>query len=374
MSLNLVEFKKPTMVGSWGELQMDIDPYNKWTFVKTPNLQYETIRENGEYDYIIGLEPYELIQSDVKLPTCKCNTLVIQHWGEDVLTQEEDNTNLINNLKNIKYDRLVIITPQIRKNDSEEFDIYYEPFAGPRFFCHKNNEKFWYNKKFIDGEYGVKWNTNTKNKLFHSMFYALRPHRERVLKILKQDKFLSDNGYFLGKNVPNTKEFDGDIIHSEFHDNTESPNFKLLLHKDAIGDSDRFCITDVFAKQTYIELVVESHIYNGCSFMTEKVAKPYLGLQIPLFIAWPGYIQELREQGFDLFDDIINHSYDDEIDEEKKIDMVITELKTLCKMDVPKIYNELKPRLLKNQKLFYDLVYENDRNLKLWKFIFGDRV
>ncbi len=396
MNINYVKFKKPTKIGSfadgsfyWGEPDNEYNlggelpdsyQYNKWVWIgDNPNLEFKRVVEGETYDYLTGIDWYFLEQKQSqKLPHCKCKTIVIEHWGEDIFSYNDGKTLLpkealaeqLVKFDNIEYDEIILISPLIDINFDlpPKVRIYLEPLAGPRFFCHKNNQMFWYNKQFFGGEFGAEWNTDTKNKLFHSMFFALRPHRKKVLNILHQDELLSNNGYFLGKDIPNTKVFE---TSDEYSDNTEYP---LVLDKKIKYAAGRFAVSDVFAKQTYIELVVESLIYNGCTFMTEKVAKPFLGLQIPLFVSWIGYVEHLREQGFDMFDDIINHSYDNEVDENKRIDLVIKELKKLCKLDVPKLYSELKPRLLKNQKLFFDLIYENDRNPKLWKFIFGDRV
>lgn len=45
-------------------------------------------------------------------------------------------------------------------------------------------------------------------------------------------------------------------------------------------------------------------------FVTEKSMKPYRLMQFPLFIATAGHVQLQRDMGFDVFDDLIDHSYD----------------------------------------------------------------
>jgi len=67
-------------------------------------------------------------------------------------------------------------------------------------------------------------------------------------------------------------------------------------------------------------------------FFTEKTAKAFLMNQIPLFIAAPGMVQVLRELGFDMFDDIVNHNYDKEDNIYKRCDLVFDELKRLVNM------------------------------------------
>lgn len=67
-------------------------------------------------------------------------------------------------------------------------------------------------------------------------------------------------------------------------------------------------------------------------FFTEKTAKAFLMNQIPLMIAAPGMVQVLRELGFDMFDDIVDHSYDKEDNVYKRCDLVFNELKRLVNM------------------------------------------
>jgi hypothetical protein len=61
-------------------------------------------------------------------------------------------------------------------------------------------------------------------------------------------------------------------------------------------------------------------------FFTEKTAKFINCNQVPLFIAPYGYVERLRSFGFDVFDDLINHSYDLQEDPDLRIKMVVKEL------------------------------------------------
>ena len=64
-------------------------------------------------------------------------------------------------------------------------------------------------------------------------------------------------------------------------------------------------------------------------FLTEKTIKSINCKQLPLFMAPKGYVSHLRKIGFDVFDDIINHSYDECLDPEKRIVMIVDELERL---------------------------------------------
>ena len=85
---------------------------------------------------------------------------------------------------------------------------------------------------------------------------------------------------------------------------------------------------------TYSSNPYWSSIDSDRHFFTEKSAKPFLMGQIPLFIASPGYVEQLRKLGFDLFDDIINHDYDKEDFILKRCNILYKELKRLSLQDL----------------------------------------
>ena len=67
---------------------------------------------------------------------------------------------------------------------------------------------------------------------------------------------------------------------------------------------------------------------------TEKTIKPFLAKQIPIFFALPNHVNLLRNLGFDMFDDIINHDYDNEIDSVKRLDLILIELERVINIDL----------------------------------------
>lgn len=66
------------------------------------------------------------------------------------------------------------------------------------------------------------------------------------------------------------------------------------------------------------------------AFMTEKSEKCFLLEQVPIWIAAPGQVALAREWGFDTFDDIIDHTYDQESDPIRRIDLAIDQLVSIC--------------------------------------------
>jgi hypothetical protein len=88
-------------------------------------------------------------------------------------------------------------------------------------------------------------------------------------------------------------------------------------------------------KNSYINIVTESkfNFTENDIHITEKTFKPFYYFQIPIFLAAYNHVKMLRkEYDFYLFDDLIDHSYDNEINDIKRFHMVIDEIKRLSNM------------------------------------------
>jgi hypothetical protein len=78
-------------------------------------------------------------------------------------------------------------------------------------------------------------------------------------------------------------------------------------------------------------------------------------MQLPIFIATHNHVKYLRKQfDFDMFDDLIDHSYDLENDDENRMILVLNEIKRLNdnKDLVIEFYKNNKDRFQKNLDLF----------------------
>jgi hypothetical protein len=59
-----------------------------------------------------------------------------------------------------------------------------------------------------------------------------------------------------------------------------------------------------------IEIVNETVFFNRVIAISEKTLNSIYGYNLPIILAAPGTIEHLRQFGFDMFDDVIDHSYD----------------------------------------------------------------
>lgn len=110
-------------------------------------------------------------------------------------------------------------------------------------------------------------------------------------------------------------------------------------------------------EESYCNIVTETHYLDNVVHITEKSLKPFYYYQFPIIIASHGHVNELRNiYGFDLFDDIIDHSYDNEKDNKKRFELIFNEIKKLQKIITPELYNKNKKRFMKNHKLICDII------------------
>lgn len=128
-------------------------------------------------------------------------------------------------------------------------------------------------------------------------------------------------------------------------------------------------------ENSYINIVTESQFYNKneCIHITEKTFKPFYFYQIPLIVASSGHIAEVkRRYDFDFFDDIIDHSYDKEVNDKERFFLILNEIKRLFKMkdEIRVFYKENKKRFEENkQKLLSVALDKNDDFQYFWNLL-----
>ena len=65
-----------------------------------------------------------------------------------------------------------------------------------------------------------------------------------------------------------------------------------------------------YYRETFVEVVTETSCTERCFNLTEKTLNSIYGKSFPILISSPGVVAFLRTMGMDVFDDIVDHSYD----------------------------------------------------------------
>jgi hypothetical protein len=119
----------------------------------------------------------------------------------------------------------------------------------------------------------------------------------------------------------------------------------------------------------YINIITETFFDSPEIHASEKSFRAFYFMQLPIFVATYGHVQYLRKRfGFDMFDDLIDHSYDLEKDSQKRMKMVFEEIKRLNdnKTSVISFYKKNKDRFKKNLDLFQE-VYKKEETINFFK-------
>jgi hypothetical protein len=124
-------------------------------------------------------------------------------------------------------------------------------------------------------------------------------------------------------------------------------------------------------QNSYINIVTESHFDILDIHITEKSFKPFYYFQMPLFLASYNHISKMKkEYDLDFFDDLIDHSYDEEFNDISRLHLIISEINRLSKLrnDIKLYYKSNKNKFISNHN-FIKEYYHKGFALKYFKDI-----
>lgn len=235
-------------------------------------------------------------------------------------------------------------------------------FMNSKFFT-----EFKFQKKIKDNPFFICVNNKSK------------PHRVLLLTYLKKNNLLDKINYSLLSDNNNTisekqfieildnitfKKLENDII-DILNIRPKLTDSEIINNRDIIY-TDRYVYAGIVDLRDYdvpvVNITTESQYNTTSVHITEKSFKPFSMCQLPIIVATPFHIKKMKEHyGFDFFDDIINHSYDSELDHKKRLLMIIDEIKRLYedRNNIIKFYNNNEKRFLKNRILIEKIQKEN---------------
>ena len=236
--------------------------------------------------------------------------------------------------------------------------------------------------KFIAGHLSNvhnKFKPEKEGKFFLCHNRSHKPHRYTLLVLLKKSGLINDvdwsliMGWNRVENVKNghlSKHFYEPFFNEDeldfYKDEIEyfdSIDIKKSQYEEdttwfTAGDlSPKFDWKDIYElksfEESYVNIVTESNYFNDCVHITEKSIKPFHFHQIPIFLASRNHVRYFKERyDFDFFDDIVNHSYDSEPDNKKRMELVFNEIKRVSenKESIIEFYKNNQERFEKNKE------------------------
>lgn len=104
--------------------------------------------------------------------------------------------------------------------------------------------------------------------------------------------------------------------------------------------------------KTFYSAMVETVLHHSFAMFSEKEAKPIVAGRPFVIFGSPGHLKAFRRLGFKSFSPIVNESYDDEPDMEKRFCMVLDSMHNLAKQDPVEVYRKLEGVLSHNKSHF----------------------
>jgi len=245
-----------------------------------------------------------------------------------------------------------------------------------------------------DNEMTLSTDFSSFENSFMSLNNSCRNHRVLLLnKLLKRNLDLKNCSFLL------TTASDIGYIHSrELFENT----LDSLIELNLISNEEKIKLKELdlpkqldfdFKELGYISNIINPKIYkpilnlvtenlfgvshgditeDGIVTFTEKVMKPFQARQIPLFLGLPNLQETLRKIGFDLFDDLVDISFEKEKNHSKRMDMVIDEVERLLTFDLYNYKQKNLDRFEYNYNLLNELV--NSGRLVIEDFLLRENI
>ena len=126
-------------------------------------------------------------------------------------------------------------------------------------------------------------------------------------------------------------------------------------NKEYLTNTKNLIVTSSLYNKCCFSLVTETRTTLPFDFVTEKTTQCFIALHPALYVSNRDHVQMLRDWGFDLFDDIFDHSYDKVAEEQERIDMLlITNEEVLA--NGFHLNEDIKNRLIANREHYFNNV------------------
>ena len=190
-----------------------------------------------------------------------------------------------------------------------------------------------------------------KPQLFDVLLGGERPYRTLLHDWVEQDPVLSAESImsYYGGTTTRPKiilepDMDPDRLPTPFH-----TGFSL----EFCGVSTRMAVVPPVSvyQQCAYSMVTETNAQHNYVFFTEKIARVMACERLFIVLSSYRYLHYLRQAGFQTFGDIINESYDLEVDDVRRWRMAFEQMQVLATMDQQQVLERIQPIVKHNQQV-----------------------
>ena len=298
------------------------------------------IENDGEYN--LKSSDSELINSDIKQMLRDYPNFFI------LLITEHEPTNEIEFVKILKYFELnnIDLDKVYCINNNSKLDEYKKKYDS-QVNVYKINFLLYCKIRDLKDAGGCYFEPEKHGKFFVTFNKSLKPHRVGLLNLLNKEGLLNNvNWSFV---PPEDKNFDSNFLNNVLEKDEIDESFingldyKLSDYERDIytlDENNKGQVSQTLAHienfesyiNSYVNITTESAFdrQQNTIHISEKSFKPFFYFQYPIIVASQHHIKKMKElYGLDFFDDIIDHSYDNEPDHKKRLKMIIKEIKRI---------------------------------------------
>jgi hypothetical protein len=192
---------------------------------------------------------------------------------------------------------------------------------------------------------------SSKSQLFDVLLGGERPYRTLLHDWIEQDSILSSKSImtYYGGTTTRPKvilepDMDSNRLPTPFH-----TGFSLEFH----GVPTRMAVVPPVSvyQQCAYSVVTETNAQHNYVFFTEKIARVMACERLFVVLSSYRYLHYLRQAGFQTFGDIVNESYDLEVDDVRRWRMAFEQMQVLSTMDQQQVLERIQPIVKHNQQV-----------------------
>ena len=192
---------------------------------------------------------------------------------------------------------------------------------------------------------------HAKPQLFDILLGGERPYRTLLHDWIEQDPLLSAKSVmtYYGGTTTRPKiilepDMDPDRLPTPFH-----TGFSL----EFCGVATRMAVVPPVSvyQQCAYSAVTETNAQHNYVFFTEKIARAIVCKRLFVVLSSYRYLHYLRQAGFQTFDNVINESYDLEVDDTRRWRMAFEQMQVLATMDQQQVLEQIQPIVKHNHQV-----------------------
>jgi hypothetical protein len=165
-------------------------------------------------------------------------------------------------------------------------------------------------------------NRRTHRAMLVSLLYGLNLNQHGLISCMFQDKIDDLYKYTLWPELE---------IYRQGFNKFKSSNLPLTDNPEIYKNCNNDNVSNFknkltnYYQNTFVEIITETSYTEKCYNLTEKTLNSIYGCCFPILLCSQGSVAFLRSMGMDVFDDVINHSYDKIDDPSERLYAAITD-------------------------------------------------